>query len=249
MAKTFSRNKGIEVSLSPEELQANAEEAPSMEGGSIFGKKFDMKHPSLMKGLYQIGSVVKPMAKEATEQGINMGAEYLKAYAPMAAPMIDVGARKLNNTAQSYIDDPDATYRKVRNTRDTLKGVRESNVGGTRTMPDMSTMSKMAKGEANSRLNRQMGTNYDYMNRAGLESSGVNALKAELEKLIAEQRLNVTPIAEQGGRGLRHAMGYGFGGFKREVGSIGRGSGMVSGMYLPPAMMSPELCLTPLLNL
>ena len=246
VSKTFAKNKGIELALSSEELQANAEEAPSMEGGSIFGKKFDRKHKKAMKPLYAIGSVVKPYAQEAVKQGIDMGAEYLKAYAPMAAPMIDVGARKLNNSAQSYIEDPDATYRKVRNTRDTLKGIRDdSNAGGSRSMPDVSMMKKMAKAEGNRRLNEYAGTNYDYMNRAGLESAGANALKSKLDNSAFAQRYSAPPMGEEAisdtldGTGFRRSMGYGFRGFKREVGSIGRGSGMIGrGMYLPPAMMS-----------
>jgi hypothetical protein len=197
-----------------------------------------------MKSLYQVGSVVKPMAKDTVKQGIDMGAEFLKSYVPMAAPMIDVGARKLNNSAQSYIDDPDATYRKIRNTRDAIQGMRDdSNAGGSRTMPDISIYAKMAKAEGNRRLNEQMGTNYDYMSRAGLESAGANALKANLDSSAFAQKYAAPPMGEvdydgHSGRGLRHSLGYGFRGFRREVGSIGRGSGMVSGMYLPPAMMS-----------
>lgn len=240
MAKTFSRDKGIEVSLSPEELQANKEEAPSIEGGSIFGSKFDKKHPALTKSLYEVGRTVKPLAKEAVRQGIDFGARSLSAYAPEFASQIESGSKKLNQQAQSYIEDPDATYRRVRNTRDVVKGIRESNAGGSRSMPDISMMSKMAKGEANSRLNKHLGTNYDYMSRAGLESAGANALQAKIDESAMAQRYNAHPIEE--GRGFnhlhRHPMGYGFHGFKREVGSIGRGAGLISGIYLPPAMMS-----------
>jgi len=241
VSKTFSKNKGIEVTLSPAELQVNAEEAPSMEGGSIFGKKFDKKHPSLTKSLYAVGSTLKPMAQEALKQGIDYGATALKAYAPELSPFIDVGARKLNNAGQSYINDPDATYRKARNTRDAIKGMNDnSNAGGSRSMPDMSMYAKMAKAEGNKRLNEHMGTNYDYMSRAGLEHAGTNALQAKLDNSAFAQKY-AAPLMEHdsSGDGFRHSMGYGFGGFKREVGSIGRGSGMIGrGMYLPPAMMS-----------
>jgi hypothetical protein len=195
-----------------------------------------------MKPLYAIGSVVKPYAQEALKQGIDMGAAALKTYAPMLSEQIDTGARKLNNAGQSYINDPDATYRKARNTRDTVRGMMsDSNAGGSRSMPDMSIMSKMAKAKGNEMLNQKMGTNYDYMSRAGLENAGSNALKSQLDSSAMAQRYNAPlmgEVEEAGGRGLRHAMGYGFRGFRREVGSIGRGSGMVSGMYLPPAMMS-----------
>ena len=246
VSKTFAKNKGIELALSSEELQANAEEASSMEGGSIFGKKFDNKHPSLMKPLYAIGSVVKPYAQEALKQGIDMGATALKTYAPELSPFIDVGARKLNNAGQSYINDPDATYRKARNTINTVKGMNNnSNAGGSSSMPDMSMYAKMAKAEGNRRLNEYAGTNYDYMSRAGLENAGTNALKSKLDSSAFAQKYAAPVMGEEAisdtldGTGFRRSMGYGFGGFRREVGSIGRGSGMISrGMYLPPAMMS-----------
>jgi len=242
MSHTFGKNKGIDIALSPDELHANQNAAMAgMEGGSIFGKKFDRKHKGLMKVLHPIGAVIKPAAKELTKYGIDMGSAALKAYAPELSPYIDVGARKLNNTAQSYIENPDATYRKARNTVKTIKGHRDSS--GSHSAPDMSMVKKMAKAEANKYLNSQLGTNFDYMNRAGLEQAGSNALTGYLDQQMMALRHNAAPMGEEVGYGLggRLLRGYGLGGrlHMREISSIGRGAGMVgAGAYIPPALRS-----------
>jgi len=41
ITRTFSRGKGMEIALAPEEILANQQAAPTMEGSGIFGRKFD----------------------------------------------------------------------------------------------------------------------------------------------------------------------------------------------------------------
>jgi len=43
ITKSFTRNKGSEIVLSPQEILANKEQAQAMEGQGIFGRKIDVK--------------------------------------------------------------------------------------------------------------------------------------------------------------------------------------------------------------
>jgi len=103
MSRTFGRDKGIDTSLTEQELSANAnakafEELPmGMTGGSIFGKKFDRKHKGLMKVLNPIGQVLKPLAQE----GLTMAGTMANAYGvptQLTDPLVKLG--------NDYMNDP-----------------------------------------------------------------------------------------------------------------------------------------------
>jgi hypothetical protein len=102
MSRTFGRDKGIDVSLTEQELHANAnasmEAMPEgMSGGSIFGKKFDRKHKGVMKVLNPIGQVLKPLAQE----GLQMAGTMANAYGiptKFTDPLVKLG--------NDYMDDP-----------------------------------------------------------------------------------------------------------------------------------------------
>lgn len=95
IAKAFLKKKGIQIALSPNEIQANR----SVEGEGIFGKKFDkaLKKAGVKKVAYAVGNVVKPMVQEGI-QAAKMAAE---AYG--VPPSV---AEKLAGTASQYIEDP-----------------------------------------------------------------------------------------------------------------------------------------------
>jgi hypothetical protein len=106
ISKSFLKKKGIQIALSPSEIEANR----SVEGEGIFGKKADkvMKKLGVKKVAYAVGNVVKPLVKE----GISKVA--------MAAEMYGVPSSvtdKLEATANQYLDDPKSLQGK--------KGVRE----------------------------------------------------------------------------------------------------------------------------
>ena len=242
ISHTFSKNKGIEIALSPEELNANADQAGAMTGGSIFGKKFDRSHKGLMKVLHPIGEVLKPYAKGAISAGTAAGAAALTAAFPEFAPQIAMGAMGAERLGNSYLDNPDKYYAKARDIGSMFKGDHQSNAGGTKSNAVYNMAGKMAKAKANEYLNQQLGTNSDYMNRAGLEQAGIGALQSHLAKSATAQKLLAPPMNTDDsmfGYGLhRRSLGMGFGGI-RERGSIGRGAGFVSaGSYMPPALMS-----------
>lgn len=102
MSRTFGKDKGIDVSLTEQELHANANASmegmpEGMSGGSIFGKKFDRKHKGLMKVLNPIGQAFKPLAQE----GLAMAGTMANAYGvptQLTDPLVKLG--------NDYMDDP-----------------------------------------------------------------------------------------------------------------------------------------------
>jgi hypothetical protein len=95
ISHSFLKKKGIQIALSPAEIEANR----SVEGEGIFGKKADkvMKKLGVKKVAYEVGRVVKPLVKEGIQT------------AAMAAEMYGVPpsvTAKLEATANQYLDDP-----------------------------------------------------------------------------------------------------------------------------------------------
>ena len=113
MSRTFGKDKGIDVSLTEQELHANANASmggmpEGMTGGSIFGKKFDRSHKGLMKVLNPIGQVLKPIAQE----GLTMAGTMANAYGvptQFTDPLVKLG--------NDYMNDPSSLQGK--------KGLRE----------------------------------------------------------------------------------------------------------------------------
>jgi len=106
ISHSFLKKKGIQIALSPSEIEANR----SVEGEGIFGKKADkvMKKLGVKKVAYEVGKVVKPLVKEGIQT------------AAMAAEMYGVPSSvtdKLEATANQYLDNPKSLQGK--------KGVRE----------------------------------------------------------------------------------------------------------------------------
>lgn len=251
MAHTFSRDKGIEIALSPEELQANAnKEAFShlpMSGGSIFGAKFDREHPKLMSVLHPIGEHLKPLAKEGLRAATAAGATALTSVAPEFAPWIAMGAAGANKLGDSYLDNPDKYYAGARDIHGMFNG-HQSNAGGPKSNPMYSMASQKAKAKGNELLNQHLGTNYDYMSRAGLENAGAHALNSRLANRAIIQKYSSPPMnmpeEEIYGAGFHHrhhGRGFGLGGSigRFERSSIGTGAGFIGhGAYTPPALIS-----------
>lgn len=118
-SKAFAKNKGIEVKLSPEEIEANRqtspethaqlqETQPEMAGEGIFGKKFDrfLKKAGIKKIAYKVGDVLKPIAKKGIDMGIKAGSQALSEYAPELAPALSESGSKLSGLASDYMDHP-----------------------------------------------------------------------------------------------------------------------------------------------
>jgi len=95
ISNAFLKKKGVQIALSPSEIDANR----VVEGEGIFGKKFDkvLKKAGIKKAAYAVGNVLKPLAQEA------LGAAEAAAMAYGVPPSI---ASKIGATANQYLDDP-----------------------------------------------------------------------------------------------------------------------------------------------
>jgi len=229
ISRAFSKEKGVEIALTPEEIQANRmlspeehtkmrDEGKAVAGQGIFGKKFDklLKKAGIKKAAYRIGDQIKPGVKGLITAGIASGAASLGAAQPELLPFIVPGAASLQSLAMDYIENPEAYQ------------------SGIRTRGARSLAGKVAKAKANELINREMGTNYDYMSRAGLEKAASDELTARLSADSIGSRLMFDPYGNP-------ISGSGIGGMhgRRERASIGRGAGMVtSGSWCPPALVS-----------
>lgn len=103
VTRTFSRNKGTDISLDPEEIMVNKQNTEQMEGKGIFGKKFDRAVKKTIgkpatKALYGVARAALPYAKQALQEG----GLALEAYAPELAPVIAPGV----SLASDYLTNP-----------------------------------------------------------------------------------------------------------------------------------------------
>jgi len=174
ITKSFTRNKGAEIILSPDEILANREQASSMEGQGIFGKKFDEKVEETIgrkgrKKVYGFAKeVLNPLAKTALYAGIASGATTLSALQPELIPFILPAAAGTADFLGDYLDKPSDFYSKSDKTKSLAK--------------------KYAEQQALNQINSQLGTNMGYMTQAGLG-------KAIQDK--ASQQLNTSAIQAQ----------------------------------------------------
>lgn len=104
VTRTFSRNKGLDISLDPEEIMVNKENSDQIQGQGIFGKKFDRAVKKTIgkpatKALYGAAkSALLPLAKQAIQEG----GIALQDYAPELTPLIGPGSK----IATDYLNNP-----------------------------------------------------------------------------------------------------------------------------------------------
>lgn len=233
VSRAFAKNKGIEIALSPSELETNRglspeqhaelkEAQPEMAGQGIFGKKFDkvLKKAGIKKLAYRLGDEYKPMAKAGITAGLASGATALGAVQPELVPFLPAGVGALSGLAYDYLDNPNKYQR---------------GFSGIKAKPSRTIAEQAVKAKLNEKLNEQLGTNYDYMNRAGLENAiaqqGLANLSNEsFESRLASKRSRIAPT----GYGLYAGKGLG----ERSI--MGRGNINSSG-YVPPALVSQPM--------
>jgi len=274
MSRTFGRDKGMDVSLTDQELKANAnasafEELP-MSGQGIFGKKADkwMEKKGIKKGVYQVGSALKPIAKDLLEQGGKMANAY-GVPTQITDPLVKLGndymddpeslqgkkgRRELKNRGidflQSGADELAGAYgMKAPRIKDYEKYVQDARHGksapstsGLTTKGMKNMAGQYAKQQAHDYLNEHLGTNSGYNLKAGLGRAEMGDMAG---KLIADQ-ISRSYSAPPMGHDPRAPppVGYGFMGRglmgRREMASIGRGGGTIvqHGPYGSPAMAS-----------
>lgn len=176
--KAFTRNKGSEIVLSPQEILANR----TMEGEGIFGKKFDVKAEEVLgkpmkKKVYQYAKdVLNPLAKATITAGLTAGAASLGATNPALVPYLASAVPVASYLAYDYLDNP-SSY--------------QSNAGGPRAKKAKTLAGQYAEQQALSQLNAQLGTNMGNLSRASLEQAVQDKASQQLTKsaLQAQQAL------------------------------------------------------------
>lgn len=234
VTRAFSKNKGVQIALSPEEIQANRQSEQVIEGQGIFGPQFDKKVEQTIgrkgkKKVYGFArDVLNPIAKTAIMAGMATGATALSAAQPEFAPVIVPVAAGMTDFMIDYLDKPSDFYDKPKT--------------GLKAKQAKTLVQQFGKAKASEMMNERFGTNYDYMSRAGLEQAMADKLNSKLISESVSSRyaippsqtsLNARPITRGEGLGL---------GLARKPHSIqmaGRGTSIA--VSSPPALESQPL--------
>ena len=245
VTRAFNKNNGVQVRLTPEEIEANREFSPEQHaklqetqpetaGQGIFGKAGDraLKKLGIKKIAYKVGDIVKPHVKTALKAGLTAGATALGAYAPEIAPVLPYAVNASSKLANDFLDNPNKYYK-----------------SGLRAAPVRSIAEETAKVALNDKLNSHLGTNYDYMSRAGLENAIAQEATARMNQLSVDSRFAQPPAnyADLEGHGLGTGLGTGLGGMiyphrHRVMDRSMMGRGTISTLhYMPPALISQPL--------
>jgi len=251
MSKTFTRGKGMEISLSPQEISANQEATPQMGGQGIFGSKFDkfLDKRGLKEGAYAIGDALKPVAKAGIVGGLGAlatglaGTEFVATggLGASAVPLIYGTAGSLGALGMDYLDNP-SKYQPKRNAGGPRNKIAHSQLEGA-----------LKQNEVLSNLSQDTGANYNVLGKATLSNALAQSQRAVMEGNRASDLSNtyntgvpsilLTPksVFEPPQQPQQHPVfGLGIHHHKtKEVGSVGTGSRFVQSAHsLPPAMLS-----------
>lgn len=230
ISRTFSRNKGMELTLSPQELVANQEASPQMEGQGIFGKKFDRGLRKLIgkkaqRELYGVAEQFLPLAQAGLTAGLTAGGTALGAVQPELIPFIAPGVAGLSALGSDYLANP-SKY--------------QSNAGGSKAKLASSLAGRMLQDRALSELNAQLGTNMGSLDRASITQAITDKALGELNaRAVAERKANEMSAYERAlaGSGLYlGSSGRGVRPYSRSGGAVGIQGGLVASM--PPALRS-----------
>ena len=207
VSRAFTKNKGVQLALSPEEITANREmpvevssEMPAedstnlwdelpMSGKGIFGRKFDKFVERKLgkkkkKEAYTFArDYLNPIARSGIEAGMAAGTTALIASNPELAPVAVPASAVATELMLDYLDNP-SKYN-TGNKKNIKSGVR-ANVG--KTLADHYARARSAE-----MMNEQAGTNYDYMGRAGIGQAEYDRLGADLLSQSIASRYSQPP--------------------------------------------------------
>ena len=253
MSRTFGKDKGIDVSLTDQELHANANTSmEGMTGGSIFGKKFDRSHKGVMKVLNPIGQVLKPIAQEGlqaagtmanaygvptqyTDPLVKLGNDYMNDPSSLQGKQ---GLRDLKNRGINYAqmgaDQLGSAYGvQAPSIKDSVKMIQDarksapSSTSGLTTKGMTNMAGQYAKQHAYDYLNKELGTNSGYNLNAGLGQAELGSMAGQHIANQIARRFTAPPMGVQPddyeGSGFRRHHGRGFG----LMGHVGREMGSI----------------------
>ena len=246
VSRAFAKGNGTDLVLDAEELERNLGLTPEehqelsethMTGGGVFGPKVDrwLEKRGLRDLAYELGDKIKPYAKAGAVGAITSGAAGLAGLstfgsggtlAPLAPYLIPASAG-LSALAVDYIDNPDKYHK-------TISKAKHMRKYGPNTLENAE-----AKAHANNLINEHLGTNYDYMNRAGLQSAGANELLKRMDDSSVAQRYQIPTMSTTADSSM-----FGYGVHRRrhkliEGGTIGLNGNHVN--YFPQALVSQPL--------
>mgnify|MGYP003673548454 FL=1 len=238
VARAFGKGKGVELSLTPEELLANSQSTGEMEGKGIFqdiGKAFKVAGKVAKPMMKQMVKGALPMLSQAGDQILDMGAEYapqllgsaLSAGAiALGQPQLVPGALALGNMAGKELGK--AGKKALKKEKDKLISRADRELGGSRPAGRVSnaggTSGRREVYDAPSvnELGAMMGSNYGYMGRAGTGASDYLQLQALADQ--ARQRQMNAPTSIGGmDRGHYNSNMIGNRGSMRWIGGTGEG--------------------------
>ena len=231
ITRTFSRNKGMELTLSPQEIVANQEASAQMSGQGIFGKRFDRGARKVLgkkaqKAVYGVARELLPVAQTALTGGLTAAGTALGVAQPELIPFIAPTVAGLSALGSDYLANP-SNY--------------QSNVGGPKAKLAKDLAGRYLQEQALSKLNAELGTNMGALDRASIAQALSNKALAELNaKAVAERKANEMSAYDRAlaGSGLyAGSSGRGLGlGMRRCGGAVGLQGGFVSAE--PPALKS-----------
>ncbi len=233
ISKSFSKNKGAEIALKPEELAINKEAAPTMEGQGIFGKKYVGKGilgkqfdravkkavgKKATKQIYGVARQFLPVAQAGLSTGLMSGATALSAVQPELAPFLMPAAANLSKIGSSYLDNPN-TYQKH---------------------PEL-IAADFGKNLLMQQLNAQTGQKLGANKNAQTANANANLMSAANANKMGQARLTGSGV----NKGIRYVNStgnplYGYGlhsqHSRHSAGQVGLNGGMIH--HLPPALQS-----------
>jgi hypothetical protein len=250
-SRAFEKGKASQVRLSPEELGINrtlsrmsspevhkkimsepstAEEQQIADmfkdmpfsGRGIFGKRFDkFVEDKLGKEkkdkLYTMAKHLKEPAKMVAKAGLTAGATALGAANPALIPLLAPGVAGASSLIDDYLEDPNK-YQSMFGS-----GLRSSRHGKLKDRTETMVLAD--------KLNKRLGTNYDYLGRAGMENAVADMMRSKMEADSINARFKQLPATvSDSPKAPRSRIPSGM----DEVGIVGRG--MMR--HVPQAMAS-----------
>lgn len=251
VARAFNKGTGAQITLSPPEIQANAQasagqpvaiqnpqkpdegETPTtITGKGIFGSVGDrvMKKLGVRDIGYKLGDYVKPVVKAGIGTALTAGGVALGAVQPELIPGIPFAVAGGTALASDYLDNPS-------------KYIGKSGNSGVKAQKLSNLSQQSAHVKMTDELNNALGTNMDYLRNANLQNAMAQSASGQLNasSTIAKQyvpQVQTTsyaipppPVIYGDGIHKYHHM--------RQHAIVGRGGGqLASSSYLSPALQS-----------
>ena len=262
VSKAFAKNKGSEIQLTPQEIEMNKkpqefdeEDHEEMEGSGMHGTgPFDVLGEKIAinlgrladKGTTKLENMIGEGVKRRGMKGCGPFDVLGEKIAINLGRLADKGTTKLENMIGEGARR--GRPKKGRGIFDDLGSNIASNLGRisnsgtdklinmignpnetTNTIRDNASQIHLANN-----LNEHLGTNYGYLNRAGMDNALSGMKSAAMSKMGIDARYANAPT--QGIRAFS-MNGRGMSGGQLERGSVGRSGGMLSS-YMPPALVS-----------